>query len=124
MLTEWIEFWAKHLSVILLTVVFTLVGVLGRYARAVQNSNVKFSFKNFMLEFVISLSITIFIALACISKEIDILTTSILVGLGGHFGTSGALSILCKYVGVDCRVIMDKLNGENKNDDTKSNKND
>jgi len=106
MITDWIEFWAKYLSILLLTTFFTFIGVLGRYLRTIQKKRLKFSFRSLFVEFVITLSITIFIALVCIEQSINTLTMCIAVGLGGHFGTSGTIAILCKYLKIDCKDIL------------------
>jgi len=105
-MTGFIEFWTKYLSIILLTIFFTFIGVLGRYLRTIQKRRLKFSFKSLIVEFIITLSITIFIALVCIEQSINTLTMCIAVGLGGHFGTSGTISILCKYLKLDCKDIL------------------
>jgi len=104
--TGFLEFWTKYLSIILLTAFFTFIGVLGRYLRTIQKKRLKFSFRSLFVEFIITLSITIFIALVCIEQSINTLTMCIAVGLGGHFGTSGTIAILCKYLKIDCKEIL------------------
>ena len=82
MITEWMEFWTKHLSVILLSMFFTLVGVIGKYLKSMKKNKERFNIKAFLSEFFISLSVTMLLALACISQNIDILTTCIVVEIG------------------------------------------
>lgn len=113
MIDEWFEFWAKYLSVLLLTIFFTFIGVIGRYLRDMKRNKERFNFKAFFSEFLISLSLTIFLALACIASEIDILTTCIVVGVGGHFGTNGIIKLICKYIKLDCGDLIE--NKEEKN---------
>ena len=33
MIDEWMNFWAKYLSIILLTIFFTFIGVMGKYLK-------------------------------------------------------------------------------------------
>ena len=112
MIDEWFEFWAKYLSIVLLTIFFTFIGVIGRYLRDMKRKKEKFNFKALFGEFLIALSLTIFLALACIASEIDILTTCIVVGVCGHFGTNGILKLICKYIKLDCGDLI-----ENKEDE-------
>lgn len=113
MLDGWLEFWAKYLYVFLLTAFFTFIGVIGRYLKDMKKNNERFKFRAFFIEFFISLSLTILLALACIKSEIDILTTCILVGVGGHFGTNGLVKIICKYIKLDCDDLLGKKEDEN-----------
>ena len=113
MIDEWFEFWAKYLSILLLTIFFTFIGVIGRYLRDMKRNKERFNFKAFFSEFLISLSLTIFLALACIANEIDILTTCIVFGVGGHFGTNGIIKLICKYIKLDCGDLIE--NKEEKN---------
>ena len=106
MLEEWVEFWAKHLYIILLTILFTFIGVIGRFLRNMKHKNIRFSFKALFIEFLIALSLTIFLALACISRDIDVLTTCIIVGIGSHFGTDGIVKLICYYIRIDCSKFM------------------
>ena len=108
MIDEWVSFWAKYLSVILLTIFFTFIGVIGRYLKDMKRNNENFRVKAFLVEFFISLSLTILLALACISREIDIITTCILVGVSEHFGRNGIIKIICKYIKLDCQDLIAK----------------
>lgn len=108
MIDGWFEFWAKYLYVFLLTAFFTFIGVVGRYLRDMKKNNERFRFKAFFIEFIIALSLTIILALTCIRNEIDILTTCILVGIGGHFGTNGIIKIICNYMKLDCKDLIEK----------------
>ena len=36
MIDEWVNFWAKYLSIILLTVFFTFIGVMGKYLKNIK----------------------------------------------------------------------------------------
>ena len=106
MLEEWVEFWMKYLYIILLTMLFTFIGVTGRFLRDMKVNKTRFSMKAFLIEFLISLSLTIFLALACISRDIDVLTTCIVVGIGSHFGTNGIVRLICYYIRIDCSKFM------------------
>jgi len=108
MIADWIEFWAKYLSLFLLTTFFTFLGVVGRYFRILQKSEERFNPKAFITEFLISLSLTFLLALACISAHVDILLTCILVGVSSHFGTNGILAFICKYLKIDCSDFLQK----------------
>ena len=111
MIDEWFEFWAKYLSIFLLTIFFTFIGVIGRYLRDMKRKKEKFNFKALFGEFLIALCLTIFLALPCIASAIDILTTCIVVRVCGHFGTNGILKLICKYIKLDCGDLI-----ENKED--------
>jgi len=115
-LEQWWSFWAKYLSVIILTGFFTFIGVLGRYLRSLQKNKAKFSFKVLFVEFFITLSLTIFVALICVSQNIDIIMTCVAVGLSGHFGTNGALVLICKYLKIDCSSFLPLKEENEKND--------
>lgn len=108
MINDWIEFWGKYAGVFLLTVFFTFIGVLGKYLKSIQQKNESFKFRAFFVEFLISLSLTILLALACISAEVGILTTCIVVGVAGHFGTNGVIALICKYIKLDCENLIKK----------------
>lgn len=108
MIDEWMNFWAKYLSIILLTIFFTFIGVMGKYLKNMKKNKEKFNLKAFLTEFFISLSLTIFLAFACISQDLDILTTCIVVGVAGHFGTNGIISLICKYIKLDCQDLIEK----------------
>ena len=114
MIDEWMSFWAKYLSVVLLTIFFTFIGVMGKYLKNMKRNKERFSFKAFLTEFFISLSLTILLAFACISANVDILTTCIIVGVAGHFGTNGIVMLICRYIKVDCEDLIEK---EEKKDD-------
>ena len=113
MIDEWMNFWAKYLSIILLTIFFTFIGVMGKYLKIMKKNKEKFNFKSFLAEFFISLSLTIFLAFACISQDLDILTTCIVVGVAGHFGTNGIISLICKYIKLDCQDLIEKKEVQN-----------
>lgn len=88
-----LNFWAKYLSIILLTIFFTFIGVMGKYLKYEKEKTKRdLIFKAFLTEFFISLSLTILLAFTCISANVDILTTCIVVGVAGHFGTNGIIS--------------------------------
>lgn len=108
MIDEWVNFWAKYLSVVLLTIFFTFIGVLGKYLKNMQRKKERFNFKAFFVEFIIALSLTILLALACISREVDVLTTCIIVGVAGHFGTNGIVMLICRYIKLDCQDLIEK----------------
>ena len=108
MIDEWINFWAKYLSIILLTIFFTFVGVMGKYLKNIKKNEEKFNLKAFLTEFFISLSLTMLLAFACISQDVDILITCIVVGVAGHFGTNGIISLICRYIKIDCQDLIDK----------------
>lgn len=108
MIDDWINFWAKYLSIILLTVFFTFVGVTGKYLKNIKKNKESFNLKAFLTEFFISLSLTMLLAFACISQDVDILVTCIIVGVAGHFGTNGIISLICRYIKVDCQDLIDK----------------
>lgn len=108
MIDGWINFWAKYLSIILLTVFFTFVGVTGKYLKNIKKNKESFNLKAFLTEFFISLSLTMLLAFACISQDVDILVTCIVVGVAGHFGTNGIISLICRYIKVDCQDLIDK----------------
>lgn len=107
MIDDWINFWAKYLSLILLTIFFTFMGVMGRYLKAIKRNNERFNFKAFFIELCIALSLTVLLAFACILRDVDILTTCIIVGVAGHFGTNGIVSLICKYIKLDCKDLID-----------------
>ena len=113
MIDEWMSFWAKYLSVVLLTIFFTFIGVLGKYLKNMQRKKETFNLKAFLTEFFISLSLTILLAFACITANVDILTTCIVVGVAGHFGTNGIIKLICKYIKLDCGDLIE--NKEEKN---------
>lgn len=108
MMDEWVNFWAKYLSVFLLTVFFTFLGVLGKYLRTIKKNKEAFNLKALAVEFLIALTLTFLLALACISNGIDTLTTYILVGIGGHFGTNGILKLICRYIKLDCGDLVEE----------------
>lgn len=108
MIDEWVIFWGKYLSIFLLTVFFTFIGVMGKYLKNMKRNKERFNLKAFLSEFFISLSLTIFLALACISQNVDVLTTCIVVGVAGHFGTNGIISLICRYIKLDCQDLMEK----------------
>lgn len=108
MIDDWINFWAKYLSIILLTVFFTFVGVTGKYLKNIKKNKESFNLKAFLTEFFISLSLTMLLAFACISQDVDILVTCIVVGVAGHFGTNGIISLICRYIKIDCQDLIDK----------------
>lgn len=113
MIDEWMSFWAKYLSVVLLTIFFTFIGVLGKYLKNMQRKKERFNLKAFLSEFFISLSLTILLAFACISQNVDILTTCIVVGVAGHFGTNGIISLICRYIKLDCQDLIEEKEDEN-----------
>lgn len=108
MIDEWFIFWTKYLSIILLTIFFTFIGVLGKYLKNMKRNKERFNFKAFFVEFIIALSLTILLALACISREVDVLTTCIIVGVAGHFGTNGIVMLICRYIKLDCQDLIEK----------------
>ncbi len=108
MIDEWMNFWAKYLSIILLTTFFTFIGVVGKYLKNIKKNKESFNLKAFLTEFFITLSLTIFLAFACMSQDLDILITCIVVGVAGHFGTNGIISLICKYIKLDCQDLMEK----------------
>lgn len=108
MIDEWINFWAKYLSIILLTIFFTFVGVMGKYLKNIKKNKERFNLKAFLTEFFISLSLTMLLAFACISQGVDTLITYIIVGVAGHFGTNGIISLICRYIKIDCQDLIDK----------------
>lgn len=108
MIEGWWEFWAKYLYVFLLTILFTFIGVMGKYLKTMKINKERFNLKAFLTEFFISLSLTILLALACISANIDILTTCIVVGVAGHFGTNGIIMLICRYIKLDCQDLIEK----------------
>ena len=114
MIDEWFIFWTKYLSVFLLTIFFTFIGVIGKYLKNMKRKKERFNFKAFFVEFIIALSLTILLALACISRDVDVLTTCIIVGVAGHFGTNGIVMLICRYIKVDCEDLIEK---EEKKDD-------
>ena len=108
MIDDWINFWTKYLSIILLTIFFTFIGVMGKYLKNIKKKKERFNMKAFLTEFFISLSLTMLLAFACISQDVDILITCIVVGVAGHFGTNGIISLICRYIKVDCQDLIDK----------------
>lgn len=118
MLEEWFAFWVSYFYVLLLTVVFTFIGVLGRFLRDMKKKQIRFSLRAFLVEFLISLSLTVILALVCIANGIDILTTCVVVGVGGHFGTNGVIKLICHYIKIDCGSLVDGDN-EKSNNNTK-----
>ena len=108
MIDDWVVFWTKYLSVFLLTVFFTFIGVIGKYLKNMKRNKERFDFKAFFVEFIIALSLTILLALACISREVDVLTTCIIVGVAGHFGTNGIVMLICRYIKLDCQDLIEK----------------
>lgn len=113
MIDDWINFWAKYLSLILLTVFFTFLGVMGRYLKNMKEKKEGFNFKAFFVEFCIALSLTVLLALACISRDIDTITTCIIVGVAGHFGTNGIVSLICRYIKLDCKDLLETRGSDN-----------
>ena len=108
MIDDWINFWTKYLSIILLTIFFTFIGVMGKYLKNIKKNKERFNMKAFLTEFFISLSLTMLLAFACISQDVDILITCIVVGVAGHFGTNGIISLICRYIKIDCQDLIDK----------------
>ena len=108
MIEDWINFWTKYLSIILLTIFFTFIGVMGKYLKNIKKNKERFNMKAFLTEFFISLSLTMLLAFACISQDVDILITCIVVGVAGHFGTNGIISLICRYIKIDCQDLIDK----------------
>ncbi len=108
MIDEWMSFWAKYLNVVLLTIFFTFIKILGKYLKKKKKKKERFNFKVFFVEFIIALSLTILLALACISRDVDVLTTCIIVGVAGHFGTNGIVMLICRYIKLDCQDLIEK----------------